>query len=148
MNPYGYHDMSGMGYPPPSSLCSPLPPGHLVPSGPIFSNCSGNCTLAEPPPPYHFAPHYPVVQPMTEIKGACSTHLPLVGREISCGPPIAYSSHHPSMSHSMQVGHVVHHRSVLPESSSLVHAPTAIDSRTGIPRSSMDFVMMRPDVGY
>ncbi|CAH3030874.1 unnamed protein product [Porites evermanni] len=149
INPYGYHDMNGLGYPPPSTLCSPMPPpGHLMPPGPIFSNCAGNCTLTEPPPPYHFTPHYPVVQTMAEMKGSCSGHIPLVGREISCGPPIAYSSHHPSVSHSMPVGHVVHHRSVLPESSSIVHAPTPIDSRTGIPRSSLDYVMMRNDVGY
>lgn len=149
INPYGYHDMNGLGYPPPSTLCSPMPPpGHLMPPGPIFSNCAGNCTLTEPPPPYHFTPHYPVVQTMAEMKGPCSGHIPLVGREISCGPPIAYSSHHPSVSHSMPVGHVVHHRSVLPESSSIVHAPTPIDSRTGIPRSSLDYVMMRNDVGY
>ena len=149
MTPYGYHEMNSMGYPPPSSLCGPMPPGHLMPPGPVFSNCAGNCTLTEPPSPYHFAPHYPVVQTMAELKGPCSTHLPLVGRELSCGPPIAYSSHHPSVSHSMPVGHVVHHRSVLPpDTTSIVHAPTPIDSRTGMPRPSMDYVVMRPDVGY
>lgn len=144
LNPYGYAEMA-LGIPPPNTMCGPLP-GHVLSTTPLFGNCTGSCSIAEPPPPYHFQTHYPVMQGLPEMKDPCSTHP--YARELPRAGSMAYSTHMPTRPHPAQLGHLVHHRGLPPDSGPMIHAPTPIDSRSGLPRHPMDCVVMRPDIGY
>lgn len=150
MNPfsYGYGEMNGLNLPSSTTLCPPLS-SHMVSSAAMMSmgSCAGACTMAEPPPPYHFSPHYSF-QGMSDYKTPCPSHMSLISRDLPYPPAaVGYSPHGPSIGHSVQLGHVVHHRGILPESNSVVHTPTPIDARNGLPRHPLDCVVMRPD-GY
>lgn len=141
---YGFPG-EGLPLPTPSpnaTLCPPLS-SHMVPSATMMSmgGCPGACTIAEPPPPYHFAPHYSLP---SEYKSPCSSHMPLIGRDIGYPPSLGYSSHGPLIGHHPAM-HVMHHRDHL--ESGVVRTPTPIDARNGLPRHPLDCVVMRPD-GY
>ncbi|EDO47688.1 predicted protein [Nematostella vectensis] len=141
LNPFmhGYGEMPGIGMPPPTNLCQPMA-SHM---GPMvnMASCPGSCTLPEPPPPYHFSPHYSFVQNISDYKNQCGSHLSLMSRDLPYPSPIGYPSH--GASHPVQFVH----RSLIPDSGSVVHATSPIDARSGLARHPLDCVVMRPE-GY
>jgi len=142
---YGYSNEGlPLATPSPTTLCPPPLPSHMVPSATMIGlgGCPGSCTIAEPPPPYHFSPHYS----FSEYKSPCSSHLPMIGRDIPpYPPPVGYSSHAPLIGHPAM--HIMHHRDhLLPESGAVVRTPAPMDSRLPRPHP-LDCVVMRPD-GY
>ena len=151
LGPYPYPEMALGIPPPPHSICTPLP-GQVLAAPPpsvYTANCTGNCSMVEPPPPYHFQPHYPGLPSPPELKTSCSPFA----RDLTYPPsPIAYATHLPTRSHlsaAQMAGHFVHHRGIMTDSGpAVIHAPTPIDSRSGMPRLPAERVVIRPDIRY